>query len=132
MDSGLSEKENNALRASSLLVVPPAPAEVQPLEGLQGTNLPEANLTQWASCVQDVASGMQRPPHAALECPNQDIAGFSIDWRTSPELAFAISAMPWAALVDVRGQRIRPSTVMGVWLYGPRPSPVMPQWHLQQ
>ena len=75
VDSSLSEKENNALRASSLLVVPPPPPEVQPLEGLQGTNLPEANLTQWASYVQDVASGMWKPPHTATDCPNQDIAG---------------------------------------------------------
>ena len=70
VDSGLS-----ALRASSLLAVPPPPPEVQPLEGLQGTNLPEANLTQWASYVQDVASGMWRPPRATRDCPNQDIAG---------------------------------------------------------
>ena len=75
MDSGLSERENNALRASSLLVVPPPPPEVQPLEGLQGTNLPEANLTQWASYVQDVASGMWKPPHVATDCPSQDMAG---------------------------------------------------------
>ena len=75
VDSGLSEMENNALRASSLLVVPPSPPDVQPLEGLQGTNLTEANLTQWASYVQDVALGMQRPPRAAMDCPNQDIAG---------------------------------------------------------
>ena len=75
VDSSLSEKENNSQRASSFLVVPPPPPEVQPLEGLQGTNLPKANLTQWASYVQDVASGMWRPPHAATDCPNQDIAG---------------------------------------------------------
>ena len=74
VDSSLSEK-NNALRASSLLAVPSLPPEVQPLEGLQGTNLPEANLTQWASYVQDVALGMWRPPHAATDCPNQDIVG---------------------------------------------------------
>ena len=75
VDSSLSEMENNALRVSSLLVVPPPPPEVQPLEGLQGNNLPEANLTQWASYVQDVASGMRRPPCAATDCPNQDIVG---------------------------------------------------------
>ena len=75
VDSNLSEKGNNALRASSLLVVPPPSPEVHPLEGLQGTNLPEANLTQWASYVQDVALGMWRPPRAATECPNQYIAG---------------------------------------------------------
>ena len=74
-DSGLSERENNALRASSLMVVPPPPPEVRPLEGLQGTNLPEANLTQWASYMQDVASGMWKPPRVATECPSQDMAG---------------------------------------------------------
>ena len=75
VDSSLSERENNALRASSLLVVPPPPPEVQPLKGLQGTNLPGANLTQWASYMQDVASGMWKPPHTATDCSNQDIAG---------------------------------------------------------
>ena len=78
VDSSLSEK-NNALRASSLLTVPPPPPEVQPLEGLQGTNLPEVNLTQWASCVQDVASGMWRPPHAATDFQTRTLQGFSID-----------------------------------------------------
>ena len=31
--------------------------------------------TQWASYVQDVASGMWRPHCAAMECPKWDIAG---------------------------------------------------------
>ena len=75
VDSGLSEMESNALRASSLLAVSPPPPGMYPLEGLQGINLTEANLTQWASYVQDVASGMWRPPRTAMECPNQDIAG---------------------------------------------------------
>ena len=73
--SALSESENNALRASSLFAVPPPPPEVQPLEGLQGIDLPEANLTQWASYMQDVASWIWKPPHAATSCPNKDIAG---------------------------------------------------------
>ena len=75
IDSSLSERENNALRASSLLVVPPPPPEVRSLEGLQGVDLPKANLTQWASYVQDVASGMWKPPSAATSCPSQDMAG---------------------------------------------------------
>ena len=75
IDSGLSDRENNALRASSLLAVPPPPPEVQPLEGLLGIDLPEANLTQWASYMQDVASGMQKPPSLAACCPSQDMAG---------------------------------------------------------
>ena len=57
------------------MAVPPPPPEVQPLEGLQGTNLPEANLSQWASYIQDVASGIWKPPHVATECPSQDMAG---------------------------------------------------------
>ena len=91
--SQLSERENNALRASSLLAVPPPPPEVQPLEGLQGIDLPEANLTQWASYVQDVASWMRKPTHAATCCPSKDIAGIlhkleklNWDWFLSPLL----------------------------------------------
>ena len=75
VDSSLSEKENNALRASSLLAVPPPPPEVQPWRDCKGLISPRANLTQWASYVQAVASGMRRPPRAATDCPNQDIAG---------------------------------------------------------
>ena len=75
MDSGLNERENNALRSSYLFMVPPIPPKVQPLEGLQGINLPEANLTQWAFYVQDVAAGMWKPPSAATGCPSQDMAG---------------------------------------------------------
>ena len=74
-NSVLSESENNALRASSLLVVPPSPPEVQRLEGMQGINLPEANLTQWASYTQNVSLWMQKPPRAATSCPKKDIAG---------------------------------------------------------
>ena len=55
--------------------MPPPPPEVQPLEGLQGIDLPEANLTQWASYVQDVASGMWKPPRVATGCPSKDMAG---------------------------------------------------------
>ena len=48
---------------------------MQPVDGLTGVNLQEANLTQWASHVQDVASGMRKPPKAALDCPIEDIVG---------------------------------------------------------
>ena len=40
-----------------------------------GVDLPEANLTQWASYVQNVASGMWKPPRVATSCPSQDMAG---------------------------------------------------------
>ena len=82
MDSSLSEGENNALRASSLLVVPPPSPEVLPLEGLQGVDLPEANLTQWASYMQDVALGMQNHPMWPLVVLARTWQEFFIDWRT--------------------------------------------------
>ena len=75
IDSSLSERENSALRASSLLAVPPPPPEVRPLEGLQGVDLHKANLTWWASYVQVVALGMRKPPRVATSCSSQDMAG---------------------------------------------------------
>ena len=79
MDSSLSERENNALQASSLLAVPPPPPEVLPLEGLQGVDLPEANLTQWASYVQDVPQESGGHPVQPQVVPTRTWQGFSID-----------------------------------------------------
>ena len=73
--TSLGDHENLALRASSLRAIPPPPPEFMPLEGLIGVNLHEANLTQWASYIQDVASGMRKPPKAAMDCPIEDIVG---------------------------------------------------------
>ena len=71
----LGGRETIALRASSLRAIPPPPPEVMPVDGLTGVNLDEANLTQWASHIQDVASGMSKPPKAAADCPTEDIVG---------------------------------------------------------
>ena len=73
--ASLDDRENLTLRASSLRAIPPPPPEMKPLDGLTGVNLHEANLTQWASYVQDVASGMRKPPKAATDCPTEDIVG---------------------------------------------------------
>ena len=73
--ASLGDRENLALRASSLRAIPPPPPEVKSLDGLVGVNLHEANLTQWASHIQDVASGMRKPPKAAIDCPIEDIMG---------------------------------------------------------
>ena len=73
--ASLGDHENLALRASSLRAIPPPPPEFMPLEGLARVNLHEANLTQWASYIQDVASGMRKPPMAAMDCPIEDIVG---------------------------------------------------------
>ena len=73
--ASLGDRENLALRASSLRTKPPPPPEMKPLDGLAGVNLHEANLTQWASHIQDVASGMRKPPKAATDCPTEDIVG---------------------------------------------------------
>ena len=73
--ASLGDHKNLALRASSLRAIPPSPPEATPLDGLAGVNLHKANLTQWASYIQDVASGMRKPPQAVIDCPTEDIVG---------------------------------------------------------
>ena len=51
---------------------PPAPG-TQPLAGLMTVNLLGSSLTQWATHVQDVTSGMIMPPEAATNCPQEDV-----------------------------------------------------------
>ena len=53
---------------------PPAPG-MPSMVGLTTVNLPGSSLTQWASHVQDVASGMRMPPWVAVNCPQEDIVG---------------------------------------------------------
>ena len=73
--SALSDHENNALRASSLMAVPPPPPGMPSLARLTTVDLTGASLTQWASYVQDIASGMRMPPEVAVNCPQEDIVG---------------------------------------------------------
>ena len=73
--SVLSDRENDALRVSSLLAMPPPALGTQPLAGLTMVNLPGSSLTQWATRIQDVASGMRMPPEAVVNCPQVDIVG---------------------------------------------------------
>ena len=73
--SVLSDHENNTLRACSLMAMPPPAPGMPSLAGLTTVNLPGSSLTQWASHVQDVTSGMRMPLEAAVNCPQQDIVG---------------------------------------------------------
>ena len=73
--SALSDHENNALQAGSLLAMPPPAPGSQPLAGSTMVDLPGNSLTQWAIHVQDVASGMRLPPEVAVNCPQADIVG---------------------------------------------------------
>ena len=73
--SVLNDRENNALRAGSLLAVPPPPPGSQPLAGSPTVDLLGNSLTQWATHVQDVTSGMILPPEAVVNCPQADIVG---------------------------------------------------------
>ena len=77
--SVLSDHENNAIRASSLLAVPPPAPRTQPLAGLMTVNLPGSSLTQWEMHIQDVASSMRMPPEVAVNCLQQDIVGV-LNW----------------------------------------------------
>ena len=71
--SVLSDSENNALRASSLMAIPPPPHGSQPLARSTTVDLMGNNLTQWASDVQEVTSYMWWPPEAAVRCPLVDM-----------------------------------------------------------
>ena len=73
--SVLNDSENNALRASSLMAIPPPPPGSQPLAGSTAVDLMGNNLTQWALDVQEVASYMRWPPEAAMRCPLTDMIG---------------------------------------------------------
>ena len=73
--SALSDHENNALWVSSLMAVPPPPPGTPSLAGLTTVDLTGASLTQWASYVQDITSGMRMPPEVAVNCPQEDIVG---------------------------------------------------------
>ena len=73
--SVLSDHENNTLRASSLLAMPPTAPGTQSLAGLTTVNLLGSSLTQWARHIQDIASGMRMPPEVAVNCPQEDIVG---------------------------------------------------------
>ena len=73
--SVLSDRENNALWASSLMAVPPPSPGMHFLAGLTTVDLTGASLTQWASYIQDIASGMRMPLEAAVNCPQKDIIG---------------------------------------------------------
>ena len=57
------------------MAVPPLPTGTTPLAGLTTVDLSGSSLTQWASHVQDVASGMILPPEMAVTCPQADIVG---------------------------------------------------------
>ena len=75
MASGLDGCKSQALRAGSLMVIPPLPPWSQPLPGAPTVDLSGNNLAQWADHVQEVASHMRSPPQVAVECPTSDIVG---------------------------------------------------------
>ena len=54
--SVLTDHKNNALRAGSLIAIPPLPPGSQPLARSTAVDLLDNNLTQWASHVQEVTS----------------------------------------------------------------------------
>ena len=57
------------------MAVPPLAPGSQPLAGSMMVDLLGNSLTQWATHVQDVTSGMILPPEVAVNCPQADIVG---------------------------------------------------------
>ena len=77
--SVLSDHKNNTLQVCSLMAIPPPAPGIPSLAGLTTVNLPGSSLTQWATHVQDIASGMRMLPEAAVNCPQEDIVGV-LNW----------------------------------------------------
>ena len=75
MASGLEGNESQALRAGSLMAIPPLPPGFQPLPGAPAVDLMGHNLAQWADHIKEVTSHMRLPPQAAVECPTSDMVG---------------------------------------------------------
>ena len=57
------------------MVMPPPAPGTPSSAGLTMVNLPGSSLTQWATHIQDVTSGMRMPPEAAVNCLQEDIVG---------------------------------------------------------
>ena len=57
------------------MAVPPPPPGMPFLARLTTVDLAGASLTQWASYIQDVTSGMRRPLEVAVNCPQEDTVG---------------------------------------------------------
>ena len=77
--SVLSDHKNNTLWASSLMAMPPPAPGTPSLAGLTTVNLPRSSLTQWATHIQDITSGMRMPPEVAVNCSQEDIVGV-LNW----------------------------------------------------
>ena len=60
-DLRLTSSQEHALRACSLLAIPPPPPEQKALPGGVPEDLSQDNLSTWAGIVQDVAAGMIVP-----------------------------------------------------------------------
>ena len=71
----LEGRESQALRAGSLMAIPPPPPGFQPLPGAPLIDLVGQNLAQWADHVQEVTSHMRLPPRVVVECPASDMIG---------------------------------------------------------
>ena len=54
----LNSQQEHALRACSLLAIPPLPPGQEALPGGVSDDLSQVNLSTWAETVQDVAAGM--------------------------------------------------------------------------
>ena len=57
------------------MALPPRPPGAASLVGLTALDLPGSSLTQWATCIQNVVTGLRLPPEVAVSCPQVDIVG---------------------------------------------------------
>ena len=110
--SVLSDSENNALQASSLMAIHPPPPGSQPLAGSTAVDLMGNNLTQWASEVQEVTSYMWWPPEVAVRCPLVDMIGVLNQMEGLARLQYCFGIGPGCQCSTVPCQVSGPSAAL--------------------
>ena len=110
-------RENNALWAGSLLAVPPPAPGSQPLAWSTAVDLLGDSLTQWATHIQNVTSGMILPPEVAVNCPQANIVGVlnrleGLTWVQYCRLCFGVGQKCWCSGIPHQA----PSQASALWM----------------
>ena len=96
----LNHQEVYALRACSLLVIPPPTGRVAP-QGSFPTDLTGINLSDWAALVQDVAAGLQVLPPGLSNCLDPEVVTLLQLLEVATGVGFCCNLEPHCRCVGV-------------------------------